>query len=225
MKKKILIFLLIILSTLIFNSSAKAFELNCAEGYIQQKNGNCYNPKTKLSYDSIGNFYLGAFQCGYKCNDNGRNCEEGICNVLDCADGYTEMKKGKCYNPKKLLSYEYDKKTGYLNHNITFYYEDFRCGFDCNFNGRRCQRGICNIEDCPKGYKKIIYDFSPYWSNFGTCVNEKDGTMTFKYKLAYKINSSLSGLGPSLALALPVIVPICFIFIIFMFIFSFFPPE
>ena len=151
MKKNILFFLLTILLIFIFGSAKEAFGLDCAKGH-ETHNSRCYIPKTNLSYDKYNSFFSEYYYCGFDCDYDGRNCKGGVCNIADCAKGYTEIKKGKCYNPELLIYYEP------INHNNTyFYYGDNAdyCGFNCTFDGRNCRKGICNIEDCPDGYKYI----------------------------------------------------------------------
>ena len=64
---------------------------DCENGYTETKNGNCYNPVTRLSYDTKNTFYLDGVKCGDKCKPDGTNCETGICNANDCKDGYKNL--------------------------------------------------------------------------------------------------------------------------------------
>lgn len=141
-------FFILIISIFMFfcsTSSIKA-ETNCnAEaGFTIQKNNRCYKPNSLLSYQE-NEFYYDDEQCGIGCDYNGRNCTKGVCNVEDCITGYTQIKKGKCYNNKTFLSY-YDEN---------FYYKDYYCGRVCNSDGSNCNEGICNISDCANGYTEI----------------------------------------------------------------------
>ncbi len=151
------IYILLISIFMIFNFIYSAWaDTKCNEqaGYIKLKNGKCYNSKTLLSYKDT-TFYHKNYQCGKECDYNGRNCKEGICNVSDCAQGYTELKNGNCYNPKTLLSYR----------GSTFYHDGYYCGKDCNIkDGSKCNIGICSVTDCAAGYTEL---------KESTCYNPK----------------------------------------------------
>ena len=80
---------------------------NCPKekGYTQVlinkvlKYAECYNPTTGLSYQEKNNslkgnlFYNQGKYCGLGCDLEGKNCAQGVCNVLDCPKekGYTEV--------------------------------------------------------------------------------------------------------------------------------------
>lgn len=80
-------------------------------------------------------------------------------NAENCAEGYTQIKDGNCYNPNTSISYSIDND---------FYIKGKRCGEDCDFEGRNCTKGVCNVADCPIGYKNIGHD--NYY--LGVCVNK-----------------------------------------------------
>ena len=173
------------------------------EGYTQLKNGNCYNPTTKLSYDSNRNFYIEEEPCGQNCDFNGRNCVRGNCNVKDCAEGYIQLKDGKCYNPETRISY--GKQS---NKEIWFYFHGRHCGINCNFDGRHCKTGVCRAEDCHGKYNNIFYtDYT------GFCIdNNGNKRITFGDKI---YNLSLGGPGPDAIIILltSLITQICFLII------------
>ena len=121
---------------------------------LEEKNqrGFCYAPKIGLSYtiyDKIKYYDRNGVSCGKNCDYDGRNCSEGNCYIDDCArdKGYTELKDTFCYNPTTGLSY--DLQNGY------YYKNGHMCGTNCDYDGRNCNKGICNIEDCveEKGYR------------------------------------------------------------------------
>lgn len=95
-------------------------------------------------------------------------------NELKCdiSEGYTQIEYGRCYNPDNKLSYE----KNYLNEHI-FYISGNKCGRNCDFEGRNCQVGICNVKDCPhkQGYSEM--------DNKGRCYNpKKDLAFTWEYR-------------------------------------------
>jgi len=133
----------------------------------------CLNKSTNMSYSvysdyNITSFFINNIYCGENCNINGQNCKRGLCNVNDCdiEHGFIslnlEYKRGYygttnrhwvCHNPNRNLSYF---KNG---QNKTFYYNQYVCGYNCDYQGKNCayeenddRIGICNPEDCPKGY-------------------------------------------------------------------------
>lgn len=112
-------------------------------GFIKKENGRCYNPQTEIQYKKHENevtFWLKGDICGKDCDLDGKNCIEGICNVNNCPidKGFTEIRRGRCYNPKNELSYDFEK----------FYLYNTPCGKDCDWDGKNCKEGICNIENC-----------------------------------------------------------------------------
>ena len=81
--------------------------------------------------------------------------------LSDCAEGYTQILDGQCYNPITKLSYK----------NSDFYYEGHYCGKDCDYDGRNCKEGICNVSDCMDGYNEFLltsYRTSTYPSDLTT---------------------------------------------------------
>jgi hypothetical protein len=64
-----------------------------------------------------------------------------------------------CYSPKYNLAYGYYSKS-----HISFSYNKETCGTNCEFNGKNCEEGICNIDECPVGYKHLYY---------GMCKNDR----------------------------------------------------
>ena len=65
----------------------------CQKGYTEIKGEKCYNPQTHLSHNSYKNFYLNDhyYPCGHECNTDGTGCQEGVCNVADCKQGYKNL--------------------------------------------------------------------------------------------------------------------------------------
>lgn len=122
------------------------------KGFIKKENGRCYNPQTEIQYEKHENkvtFWLKGDICGEDCDLDGKNCKEGICNVNNCPieKGFTEIRQGRCYNPKNELSYDFEK----------FYLHSTPCGKNCDWDGKNCKEGICNIENCPKGNGYTIF--------------------------------------------------------------------
>ena len=113
------------------------------KGYTQKKSGRCFNPKTQISYEGK-NYYSNNKLCGYNCDINGENCQNGACFADECMKkyGYPEFKDGKCYNPKTFLSREVNTIP---NQNNTFYYKSSRCGIACDNDGRNCKFAALNI--------------------------------------------------------------------------------
>ena len=155
------------------------------KGYTQLKSGRCYNPKTQISYEDK-KFYVNNYICGYNCDINGKNCNLGACFADECMRkyGYPEIKYGKCYNPKTFLTREVNIIG---DQNNTFYYKSAECGKTCDNDGRNCKykndkdkigghivKGICNIEDCPKGYKQIYTN-----GGYGMCKSEIGNIIVF----------------------------------------------
>ena len=160
---------------------------NAAKGYTQIKSGRCYNPQTQISYEDK-RFYVNDFICGYNCDVNGKNCKLGACFADECMRkyGYPEIKYGKCYNPKTFLTREINIIG---DQNNTFYYKSKKCGIKCDDDGRNCKfissantigghivKGICNAEDCPKGYKQLVV---PEGTDYGMCKKENGGAIVF----------------------------------------------
>ena len=89
MKRFVLILILTILTVFsIGNISVNA--KNCAEGYTQIKDGNCYNPNTSISYSIDNDFYINGKRCGEDCDFEGRNCTKGVCNEVRGTQGLLE---------------------------------------------------------------------------------------------------------------------------------------
>ena len=150
---------------------------NCASGFCNVKScarhagyntidyGKCFNPKTQISYNSDAIFYKEyksgySSPCGMKCNIYGKKCKQGACYTQDCAKGYQlkgDSYRFVCQNPKTSLSYDKDGN---------FYHDLFKCGKNCDINGRNCEVGICNKKDCLAGYTKFEKSF---------CINPKTG--------------------------------------------------
>lgn len=156
----------------------------CSEkdGFIQ-KNDKCYNPKTHLAYTNnydieynklvlkSVSFWLNDEYCGANCDYDGQNCSSGHCNISSCnvQKGYTQLKLFK--NNKgddKLICYNPSEKRGYFQYSKDykqFYVNGYRCGRNCDYDGRNCAVdnevrygdfiGICNVQDCPNGYKIV----------------------------------------------------------------------
>lgn len=146
----------------------------------------CHNPNRNLSYYSVDGksyvFFLNDRMCGANCDMNGNNCKSGFCNRSGCdkEHGYELAafqydKTTRCYNKSIKLSYRLGEN------GKTFYYNDsdVSCGVGCDFNGKNCSYepkgtkpkiGICNPDDCPKGY---IVDS-------GYCKNPKTGKSLYK---------------------------------------------
>ena len=155
---------------------------NCAQnaGYTQIRKDECYNPNTKISYNSNGSFSKEYSYCGKNCDINGRNCKEGGCYPLKCPNGFQTKREYMspnnphvyynpyvCYNPQTLISY---------TKNGIFIHDGFICGKNCDINGRNCKEGVCNIKDCKlPGYTKFSKSY---------CINP---STAFAYK--YDIDS------------------------------------
>ncbi len=127
---------------------------DCAKGYTLKLVNNeymCNNSKLSLSYIknitdySENKFYYDDEYCGDDCDYEGKKCRRGVCNASACVKGYTSIKKGKCYNPQTLLSYEKNE----------FYYDGLPCGEGCNYEGKNCTYGICNVDSCDNGYTQL----------------------------------------------------------------------
>ncbi|MBQ7449868.1 hypothetical protein IJS77_00495 [bacterium] len=138
-----------------YGNTCSAAACETENGYTEIKDSACYNPSTHISY-SGNEFYLNGKLCGYDCDINGRNCKTGACYADECNRkyGYPEIKDDKCYNPKTFLSFDH-----YLGKR--FYYKSKVCGRNCDMDGRNCKpyggkRGVCNVDDCPNGYKQIV---------------------------------------------------------------------
>jgi len=166
---------------------------------IGYRNLVCHNPNNNMSYyytkfsTSRGStenytFYLNGNVCGSDCDFEGKNCIWGICNVSSCdkTHGYTELELEKTNSKNKLwLCRKKGTKLSYrpVNSKIAvnvFYYNGVECGSDCDMNGKNCvyepglysKIGICNPEDCPKGY--IIQQ--------GYCKNPATNELFYKDK-------------------------------------------
>ena len=179
---------------------------NCAsvcsekDGYIQ-KNDKCYNPKTGLSYVSnyevknnkliLNNvrFWFNDAYCGENCDYLGQNCSSGFCNISSCnvQKGYTQLKTIKDRNDNKLICYNPSAQRGYYqfaNGNKQFYVNGYKCGLNCDYDGRNCAVesearyghfiGICYVQDCPNGYK-IVPD--NHFKAHGFCAKENGATV------------------------------------------------
>ena len=154
-----------------YNNACSVSE--CAEnnGYTEIIDSKCYNPTTHISY-SGNKFYLNNVLCGYNCDINGKNCKTGACYADECNRkyGYPEIKNNRCYNPKTFLSLDH-----YLGKR--FYYKSVVCGRNCDLDGKNCEaingiKGICNIDDCPKGYKQIANGDTFEVRGVGMCKKE-----------------------------------------------------
>ena len=110
----------------------------------------CYNESKKLGYREFGTheryFNINGYECGKNCDFDGKNCQndintKGVCNLLECQidKGYSEIKKGSCYNPQTKLVYD---------RNNNFYIDGKLCGGNCDLDGKNCSEGICNISTC-----------------------------------------------------------------------------
>ena len=150
------------------NAFAQEYEWSCnAPGYVPKINdglNTCYNKEKDLYIFGQKNFSIGKAQnrCGHHCDLDGRNCKVGVCNVEDCPKdkGYTKLQQGdgyiwsyfRCYNPKTKISYE-ESDSGVTS----FYLNGKECGRGCDYEGKNCKSGVCNIKDCPidKGYTQI----------------------------------------------------------------------
>lgn len=161
------------------------YDCDREKGYTINKSGRCYNPQTGISYEGK-NFYVNDYLCGYNCNINGKNCDLGACFADECMRkyGYPEIKYGMCHNPKTFLSRAVNTLG---NQNNTFYYKSEECGKTCDNDGKNCKftnskntigghiiKGICNIEDCPKGYKQIYTN-----GGYGMCKSEIGNIIVF----------------------------------------------
>ena len=115
--------------------------------------------------------------------------------VSDCKTqyGYTQMKEigyrnFVCHNPNTNMSYHYSKFT--TSHgsteSTTFYLNGNVCGTDCNYDGKNCKWGICNITSCnlEYGYTELEPEKTKSQKKFPLC--HKKGT-----KLSYRpVNSN-----------------------------------
>jgi len=185
---------------------------NEKEGYIQ-KNDKCYNPKTGLSYinnyEVKGNklilksvsFWLNDEYCGENCDYTGQNCISGICNIASCnvQKGYNQLKAIKDKKDSIMLCYNPSAQRGYYqlaNGTKQFYVNGYKCGRNCDYDGQNCAVGnevrygnligICNVQDCPSGYKIVPDVFKVY----GFCAKEGKATVFMgadkKFHLASK---------------------------------------
>jgi len=159
---------------------------NKQAGYTKIRNGLCYNEKTGFSYDSKHDLYKETDKyknksyCGTNCDINtGKHCQKGVCDISDCAKGYSQFKvidaTWQCYNPTSKLSYCI---APFYNYARESYNNGYKCGINCDFDGRHCQKGICNLLDCAKGYTKFAS---------GECVNPQT---KLSYKLSYNGNTT-----------------------------------
>ena len=143
--KNFFFFFLILLFVLGLSVKANQSEIKAVEGFSREE---------PLSY-SGKRFYIYGLMCGIGCDNYGRNCQKGICNVKDCdiKNGYTQLKvTGKhmsaddaiCYNPKTDLAYSVYSEYNY----VEFYKNNIHCGENCDIDGKNCIWGICNVENC-----------------------------------------------------------------------------
>jgi hypothetical protein len=118
-------------------------------------------------------------------NAFGNAFEECECNS---DAGYVEIKREKpayytnnfkitCYNSKTLLSYEIisscSSKNGKNYTSRSFYYDGLYCGYNCDFEGKNCEIGICNVSECSPDYVQFKkYNFLP--SNFPVIKEKSD---------------------------------------------------
>ena len=172
---------------------------NEKDGYIQT-NDKCYNPKSGLSYVNnyeiknnklvLNNvrFWLNDEYCGENCDYLGQNCSSGFCNVASCniQKGYTQLKKVTDRDDSRMICYNPSEQRGYyklVNGQNQFYVNGYRCGYKCDYDGQNCAVesearygnfiGICNVQDCPNGYK-IVPD---YFKAHGFCAKENGTTV------------------------------------------------
>lgn len=109
--------------------------------------------------------------------------------VSDCNAqyGYTQVKEigyrnFVCHNPNTNMSYYYSKfMTSYgSTESSTFYLNGNVCGSDCDYDGKNCKWGICNVLSCEKenGYTELEIENTKYKEKHFLC--HKKGT-----KLSY----------------------------------------
>ena len=186
--------ILFVVSVFCYANTGQIYTPDCPKekGYTQVivdkviKQATCYNPQTGLSFQEKSNslkgdlFYNQGKYCGLGCDLDGKNCTQGVCNILDCPreKGYTEIKynnaHGICYNPTTKLSYDKEK----------FYNQDKYCGSGCDLDGKNCTQGFCNIFECAKekGYTELL--------DGKLCYNPKTG---FAYQNAVDEKTKKSG--------------------------------
>ena len=162
------------------------------DGYIQKndkcynpKTGLSYTNNYEVKNNKLiltdVSFWVNDEYCGKNCDYLGQNCSSGFCNIASCniQKGYTQLKPIKndrgrsgmlCYNPSEKRGY-FQYSNGYKQFK-QFYINDHRCGTNCDDDGRNCAVGsevrygnligICNVQDCPNGYKIVPDHFSAY---------------------------------------------------------------
>lgn len=172
----------------------------------------CHNPTTHLSYSSYKEnnygyteFYKDGIHCGEDCDIDGSNCNWGMCSVEDChkKHGFTEFNRlydfYVCTNPELKLSY---RRTRGIQRR--FFYNGVYCGKNCGPRGKKCALvegdmgkkhiGICNIEDCPAGYKQIVTGGMCQKEN-GTQIKYLDENGKFQdYKSAKMLHDTKSAI-------------------------------
>ena len=146
-------------------------------GYTAKDN-NFNNSKNHLTFNYHGQFYIDGdyytgVQCGQKCDLNGKNCKIGYCDINEIKKhGYTEKKdktdrkdysavngyycpwgngnfcyfmENRFYNPKTHIAFQ----------NGWFYLDDVLCGFNCDLDGKNCEKGACVVDFCENEYKNL----------------------------------------------------------------------
>ena len=104
-------------------------------GMICMENGVCFN-------NGSG--------CGSGCDLQGRNCASGVCYEDECEEGEV-FKNNNC------ISAELNCKQ-----NGSCTYGGSPCGSGCDEDGRNCQIGMCNADECPEGGRWFLYSFNGY---------------------------------------------------------------
>ena len=158
-KIKILLLLFALITNLLVYDKAQAADYIC-----NKKSGfTVYDETTKACINPTENLRAeGGF---LKVNSIELTCNKNA--------GYTQIKDNKCYNPTTKLSYDIGytfashkkSKTTYKEYYV-FFLDDNRCGKNCDYDGKNCESGICNIDNCARyaGYTQIKNE---------TCYNPK----------------------------------------------------
>lgn len=159
---------------------ANAYDLVCKEGFVKVNTYRCHNYKTNLSYETYdedntpSTFWLNGICCGFKCDLDGKNCKDGgYCNE-------NELKKNNYIKRDKDF---YNSQTKLSFNGRTFYLNGLFCGYACNLDGKNCETGFCNVEECSKGFE--IKDGKCYNSQTHLAY-DKNGNFFRRYKTRYK---------------------------------------
>lgn len=94
------------------------------------------------------------------CDINGKNCINKARFFDLIKNGYTEIIKVEApesyYYGKEIKKALYNPKTMLASDDSgDFYYQSAWCGKNCDSEGRNCEKGVCNINDCPIWHTKF----------------------------------------------------------------------